>query len=286
MTATNGIAYYNGTFSAIEDARIPLTDRAVFFGDGIYEMVLARNGKSYLLEDHLDRFYKNAEVLGISFDMSRSELAGVISEALLRAGSEKTERTFAVYFQISKYSKERIHACPEGHAANLLLTVKEAVPPAPCEHCNLITYPDLRYMYCNLKTLNLLPSVIASEFAARNNAEEAVLHRNGTVTECAHSNVSIIRNGVLYTHPKCELILPGITRARLLYFARELSIPTREEAFDLNALYRAESVIISSSTKLCRLAKNIDGIPFGARPQKEAAILVKAIYNDFISSTD
>ena len=279
------IGYYNGSFAPAGEIRIPLTDRAVFFGDGIYEVILARNKNAYLLDAHLDRFYKNVATLGIEFDKTREELTDIIKIAL--SGFEgESDGTSLVYFQVSKSSKRRIHATPRGSGSNLLLTVSDTEMPCPKKTAALITYPDLRYMYCNIKTLNLLPAVIASEYAERNGADEAVLCRKNTVTECAHSNVFIIKDGILYTHPDCELILPGITKLRLFELCRRLSIPFREEAFTQDALYAADCVLISSSTKLLRIARSVDSFVYDEKRWALGRLLCEELYNDFMESTD
>ena len=275
------IAYYNGEFTPISDVRIPLSDRAVFFGDGIYEALLERGGRPHLLSEHLDRFYRNVSLMNIPFDMTRDALERLIYEAISLSGEELG----FVYFQLTKYSEVRIHACPKTKRYNLLMTVTPQKPPSKSERLKLVTYPDLRYRYCNVKTLNLIPSVIASEYAERHGADEAVLCRGEAVTECSHSNVSIIKNGILYTHPKCELILPGIAREALLCECKRLGIPRREEAFSREELCSADSVIVTSSTKICMLAEEVDKIILPTS-SPEALILCENLHKSFFEGRD
>ncbi len=274
------IAYYNGSFMPVGEVKIPLTDRAVFFGDGIYEALIARNGIPHLLDRHIERFFKNAALLGIGFDMSRGQLSALISEALALSG----ERVAFVYFQLTKFAEKRIHACPATEKYNFLMTVTEQIAPSPEKRLKLVTYPDLRYRYCNIKTLNLLPSVIASEYAERKGADEAVFYRGETVTECAHSNISAIIDGIVYTHPKCELILPGIAREALLDECRRQGIPRREEAFTRDMLYSAEALLVTSSTKICALAESVDGKKI-TTVSPEALFLCENLHKNFIETT-
>ena len=248
------IAYYNGNFTPYSETRIPLTDRAIFFGDGIYEALIARNGIPHMLDRHVERFYRNAGILGIDFDMSPEKLSKTVLEAISLSG----ETVAFVYFQLTRFADRRIHACPKTGRYNLLITVTEQAMPSPERRLKLLTYPDLRYRYCNIKTLNLLPSVIASEYAERNGADEAVFLRGDTVTECAHSNISAIIDGILYTHPTNELILPGIAREALLSECRRLRIARREEAFTKEMLYSSDALLVTSSTRICNLAESID----------------------------
>ena len=275
------IAYYNGKFMPIDEVRIPLTDRSVFFGDGIYEALIARNGILHFEERHLKRFYKNAALLGIELDMKEGDLKKLLKKALELAG----EKVAFVYFQLTKYSPVRIHACPKSNKYNFLMTVTEQKLPSSEKRLKLVTYPDLRYRYCNIKTLNLLPSVFASEYAQRHGADEAVFYRDKTVTECAHSNISAIIGGILYTHPKSDMILPGIAREALLDECRRLGIPRKEESFTKEMLYSADALLVTSSTKICNIAESIDGKKF-ALPSPEALLLCENLHKNFIETTE
>lgn len=271
------IAYYNGKFSSIEEIKIPLTDRAVFFGDGIYEALLAKDGNLHFENLHLKRFYENVKLLGLSFDMDENSLSRLLHDAVNRSGEESA----FLYFQLTKFADRRIHACPRSEKYNLLITVTPIPLPSPERKMKLVTYPDLRYGYCNIKTLNLLPSVIASEYAERNGADEAVFCRGETVTECAHSNLFVLKDGIVYTHPKCEKILPGITREALLCECRKLGIARREEAFTREFMYSADAILVTSSTKICSIAESIDGI---SMPEKSytAELICKNLHDNFI----
>ena len=275
------IAYYNGKFLPINEVRIPLTDRAIFFGDGIYEALIARGGKPHLLMKHIDRFFTNASLLGLTFDKSREELIALIDNSILLSGEESA----FVYFQLTKYAEKRIHACPKTDKYNFLITVTDVPPPSPEKRLKLVTYPDLRYEYCNIKTLNLLPSVIASEYAERKGADEAVFYRGSTVTECAHSNISAIIGGILYTHPKDRHILPGIAREALLEECRRHGIPKREEPFTREMLYSADALLVTSSTKICSLADTVDGKKI-SDSSPEALFLCENLHKNFTDSTD
>ena len=112
-----------------------------------------------------------------------------------------------------------------------------------------------------------------------------MLCRGETVTECAHSNISIIKNGILYTHPKCELILPGIAREALLDEAKRLGIPRREEAFSREALWSADAALVTSSTKICMLADSVDGKSY-ALFSPEALLLCENLHKNFLETED
>ena len=273
------IGYYNGKFLPLSEIRVPLTDRAIFFGEGIYEALIARNGKLHFPEKHIERLFLNLSLLGIPFDKTAEELTSLLNEALMLSG----EKMALVYLQVTGYSERRIHTPPQTDRYNLLITVTDCPAPDLSKRMKLVTYPDLRYRYCNMKTLNLLPSVLAANYAERNGADEAVFIRDNTVTECSKSNIFAVKDGIVYTHPKGNLILPGIAREALLNECRRLKIPKCEEPFPKEMLYSADALIVTSSTRICSLAESIDAKPL----DKECDIalaLCENLHNNFTES--
>lgn len=183
-----------------------------------------------------------------------------------------------LYWQVTRGTAPRDHAFPGADVpSNLWITLKPITPPARSAHLRLITAEDTRYLHCDIKTLNLLPNVMAAQRAAEAGCDECVFHRGEVVTECAHSNISILKNGVFLTHPADCYILPGITRALLLDACHTLGIPTLEQAFTLGELFEADEIIVSSTTQGGRLAREIDGKPVGGR----AEVLFQQIQNAY-----
>ena len=134
---------------------------------------------------------------------------------------------------------------------------------------------------CDVKTVNLLPAVLASKKAADNGCDEAVFVRDGIVTECAHSNIAIVKDGILYTHPLSPFILPGVTRKRLLYFCDKLKINYVEKGFSYGDMSDADEILVTSTTKLCLAAKKIDGIEIKNFKSEVGARLICALREDF-----
>ena len=275
------IAYYNGKICEIGEVAIPLSDRAVFFGDGIYDAAIGRGGVIYLEDEHIDRFVGNAGKMGIPLPFGKEELRSLLRELASRSGEE----CFFIYFQLTRYSQERRHACRERERSNLLITVTPAALPDPKRQITLVSYPDRRYGYCHIKTLNLLPAVLASSYAEGMGADEAVFYRGGTVTECAHSNISIIKGGTLITHPTDRRILPGITRAKMIGICREMGMAVAERPFTRRELAGADAVLVSSSSKLCLTAASIDGVPIRVRARELADGICRTFFEDFMAKT-
>lgn len=274
-------AYYNGEFLNFSDVRIPLTDRGVFFGDGIYDAAIGKAGRIYLEGEHLDRFYCNAKKINIPFNMKRSSLAKLLHRLIKLSGYEE----YFIYFQLTRYSKERCHAFDDTSLSNLLITIKKYSLPDFEKPLKLITENDIRYGMCDVKTLNLLPAVLASKKAINMGCDEAIFIRDGEITECAHSNISIIKNGTLLTHPRGPHILPGITRKRVLYMCEKLSIPYREISFSRKELIDADAVLVTSTTKFCLSADIIDGEKVGKAGDITSKRLISAMKNDFFDSS-
>jgi D-alanine transaminase len=265
------IGYYNGASGPIDTMTIPMNDRVVYFGDGVYDATYAVNHIIFALEDHIDRFYRSCAKMEIPFAMDKAELRGVLQGLVDKV---EDSASLMVYWQTTRGTGTRNHAFPPKDVRpNLLVTVRPNPLRAIDKRYKLITIEDTRFLHCDVKTLNLIPSVMASQRAKESGCDEAVFHRGDLVTECAHSNVHIIQGGTFRTAPLTNLILPGTARGHLLKLAQMSGIPTREEAFTLRELMEADEVIVSSAGTLCNAACEIDGKPVGGKAPK----LLKAL---------
>jgi D-alanine transaminase len=260
-----------------------MNDRACYFGDGLFEVAYARNGKIYALDEHISRMYASADFLGYVMPLSQEELTALLYE--LSAKVDCNEQL--IYWQVSRGTELRSHAPASPLKANLWVTIREKKMLPPYEPMTLITAPDTRFFHCNMKTLNLLPTVMASIAAKEAGADEAIFHRDGRVTECAHSNICIIRDdGTVQTAPADELILPGVTRAHMIRACEELGVPCIEEPFTLEELMNAAEVVVLSSGTQFRPTRLVDGIPVGGRAPELVARFQEKLYGDFLKQTD
>ena len=273
-------AYYNGEYCDFCDVRIPLTDRCVFFGDGIYDAVIGKNGGIYLENNHISRFCENSKKLKLNLGMNEKELSEILHNVIRKSGFEE----YFIYFQLTRSLNERRHEFGESKESNLLITIKPHTMPSKDTFLKLITTEDIRYRMCNMKTLNILPSVLASQKAHEAGCDEAVFHREGVVTECAHSNILIVKDGVLKTHPDCELILPGIMKSRLLFLAREMNIHVEEKPFTLQQLYSADEILVSATGKLCLRANIVDKKVLKESSSNVGKLLIEEIFDDYSKS--
>ena len=275
------LGYYNGKVGLIEDISVPITDRAFYFGDGVYDAVMCRNNIPYLLSEHIERLYHNCTLLDIVPPICKKELFDTITQLVKEVdGKEKF-----VYFHISRGSGLRNHSYERGEG-NLCIMIKPQPLDNVYEKMDTVLEEDIRYHLCYIKTLNLLPSVLTAQSATKNKCEEAILHRGGIVTECSHSNVSILKNGVLITAPLDKYILPGVTRAHLIACAKKHHIKVEERKYNLEELFNADEIIITSSSKMARGVKSINKIEVGAKDEKTLAVLRDTLYQNYINATN
>lgn len=262
------IGYYNGVVDLQENICIPMLDRANYFGDGCYDALYSRNYRPYCLGPHIERLYSSASMLDITPPMTKGEMTDLIGELMKKCDSGD----LFIYIQLSRGTGPRSHVYTPDMKSNLWITmtpksVENTYVPTKC-----ITVPDTRFYHCNIKTIDLLPNVMAATKAHHAGAHEAIFFRessagsgDGIVTEGTHSNVHAIIDGVFRTHPTDEQILPGIARANIISACRRLGIPYSEQPFTRSDLFRADEVIISSSGSFCIPVSEIDGIKVGRR---------------------
>ena len=223
------LGYYNGTVDELELMRVPMLDRACYFGDGVYDVTYCRNYHIYALDEHIDRFYHSAELLRITPTMDKAAFRELVNSLVKRLDSGNQW----VYFQWSRGTELRNHAFPADSKANLWIMLKPAEIRDTYQPMRCITLDDTRYYHCNVKSLNLLPNVLATQATVEAGVDECILHRGDTVTECAHSNLSVLKDGTLITHPANEMILAGTGRAHLIATCKAFGIPVVERTYTL-----------------------------------------------------
>lgn len=269
------LGYYNGKYGEIDEMTIPMNDRVCFFGDGVYDATYSRNYKIFAIDDHVSRFMNSAKLLEIDLGMTKEEIKDILNEMVSKMD---TGENF-VYFQATRGAGPRNHVFPDdGSKARFWINIFHREIVDLNKKVKLITMEDTRFLHCNIKTLNLIPSVVASQRAKEAGCDETIFHRGGRVTECAHTNVHIIKDGVFITAPTDNLILPGIARKHIIAACRRLSIPVSEVPYTLDYLMNADEVMISSAGSLCLAAEEIDGKKVGGR----ADGILKAIQNEVL----
>lgn len=261
------VGYYNGEIKPVEELSVPALDRAVYFGDGVYDVVICRNRKPFTLDMHIDRFYNSCQALKINFSMSKSELAALLKQLIAMADDADT----VVYWQASRGTAGRKHEFPaETVEPNLLIMITPWKMGDMKKALRLITVEDTRFLHCDIKTLNLIPNVMATQRAVEANCQEVVFHRGERVTECAHSSLFLFMDGKVVMPPLDEYILPGITRKVVAQLCATNGIICEERIFTLQEMMQADEILVASTTKHFAPVEEIDGIKVGG---KDAALL-------------
>lgn len=252
----------NGEIRDRSAVQVDLEDRGFQFGDGIYEVIRIYNGSFFTFTEHLARLERSARELKIKLPISVDLLAEKAMQLVEIEGIEEG----ILYIQVTRGAAPRVHHFPEQIEANLYAYAK--VYPRPLttikEGVTAILVEDIRWLRCDIKSTNLLGNVLAKQAAKEAGAFEAIQHRGNLVTEGSSSNVLIVKNNKIFTHPANNLILNGITRQVLFTLAKEAGIPVIEESFSVEELLNADEVMITSTTSEITPIIAVQGKKIGA----------------------
>jgi len=250
------IAMINDDIVPLEKLDICYLDRGTFFGDGVYETLRSYNGKIFAIDDHLDRL-KNSleavEIKSIDLDRIRNKITSAFAEAKIPDAK--------IYLHITRGSAIRWHGGND-FEPNFFLTVMDAPDTAELKAngINVITYPDIRWQKCHIKTLNLLPNVMAVRKAEKNNAKEAIfVDAADRITEGAVSAFFAVIAGRLHTAPLSANILPSVSRKYVLKAAKAIGIEIAEECIPRKKAQQANELFISSTSKNITPVVRFDG---------------------------
>lgn len=276
-TSHDGLVWLNGTITPYGEARVALEDRGFVFADGVYEVIRAYDGRPFALQAHLDRLRRSAAGIEIDLPQADAELRAIIGDLLAQSGAREAE----IYMQLTRGVARRNHPFPEGVPPTLVVGVRSLreLPDSLWETgVTAITVDDERWARCDLKTIGLLPNVLAKQKAQRRNAFEALFVRQGCLTEGSSTNVLLVREGRLISPLADNRILPGVTRAEVLRLAREAGIPVEERDVLADELSRAHEVFLASTRLEVMPVVAVDGREVGAgRPGPITAQLLAAL---------
>ncbi|MFL5598621.1 MAG: aminotransferase class IV [Gemmatimonadaceae bacterium] len=258
--------YLNGQFLPRAEARVSVEDRAFVFGDGVYEVLRSINGRLFAARFHNDRLRRSLEGIQISLrgDDSPERFVEIGRQLLRDNGLQSGEAT--LYVQVSRGAATRAHAFPPQEVQpTIYISVAQFTPYSGLAQsgASAISHPDLRWGRCDLKTLNLLPNVLAAETAKQRGAFEAMLIRDGIVTEGAKTNFFGVVNGALRTHPCDTHILPGITRSVLRDLAREVGVALDETPIEVDEIPRLTELFLTGTTTDVMPIVRLDDMPVG-----------------------
>lgn len=273
------LAWVNGEITELAEAKVSFLDHGYFYGFGVYEAFKLYDGKVFAIEDHLNRLERSMKEIKIQPDFTRDELKDNIVDLVTRSKLKKA----LVYLQVTRGVGPRSHKPLQNSKPTLSMFVSY-LPPIPETYrqhgVKAIIVPDDRWAHPFIKTLNLLPNILAKQTADEHDAFEAIFVReNGNITEASSSNVFAVIGGVVVTPPTDGKILAGITRTILLRVLEKNKIPFREDYFTEEQLKKADEVFITNTGAEVLPITNLDS---QAINDGKVGLITKNLYDLFM----
>ncbi len=257
------VAYVNGAFQPIGQAMVSIEDRGFQFADGVYEVIATYGGRPYAMDEHLGRLHRSLREIRIDFDVSA--LPALVEEGIRRSGFDET----LVYIQVTRGAAPRNHEFPDRPPVpTVVMTVKQLERPEPRLYesgVKVITTTDLRWKRCDIKSIALLPNILAKQQAHEAGAYESLLVDDlGQVTEGSSTSAFMVSGGAVSTSPAGPHILPSITRGILLEIIRDLGIPLHERFCRVEEYLSADEAFLAGTSTEAMPVVQIDDTPVGA----------------------
>lgn len=253
------IVYLNGDYLPLEQARISPLDRGFTFGDGVYEVIPVYNGRIFRLHEHLVRLENSLRLIYMRNPLPLPEWERILHK--LVADNEGDDQS--IYLQVTRGVSARDHAFDDGMQPTVFIMTKPLPQPDNSTGGHAIVREDIRWQWCHIKAITLLPSVLLRYEARQANAREAILTRDGKVTEGAASNVFVCQDGRISTPPKNERLLPGITRDLVIELLQDSGLGCEETDISEAELRAADEIWITSSTQEIVPIIRLDDRPVG-----------------------
>jgi len=252
------VAFINGAFVPLAEAKVSIEDRGFQFGDGIYEVIRTYKGHPFSLDAHLARLDRSAKALDLTQPYSSADWTRHILEGVKQAAYPEAK----IYLQITRGVAPRDHAYSDEATPTIVMTVREFHPldrSVQATGVEAMTTEDIRWGRCDIKSVNLLANVLARQRVKQAQVFEAILVHAGLVTEGAVSNVMVVQRGTVVTAPEGPRILSGVTRSVVLDLAQREGLPVQERFVSQADLYEADEVFLTGTTVEVLAVVRIDG---------------------------
>lgn len=237
------LVYLNGDYSLLQETKISVLDRGFLFGDGIYEVIPVYKGVIFHFERHIARLERNLAAVRLQSPLDGQQLREIIQRLITRENQE------SVYLQISRGVAKRDHGFPEIIKPSVFVMVSTVIQTPPSQGIACVTLEDDRWQHCDIKNIALLPNVLLRQQAHDQDADEAILIREGVVTEGAASNVFIVLKDQIITAPLGPYILPGVTRDIVIELLQNAGMAVQQRLYSEQELQEASEIWVTSSTK-------------------------------------
>ena len=256
------LVYLNGEYLPLNEAKVSVLDRGFIFGDGVYEVIPSYGCKALRFEHHMQRLQNSLAAVRIDNPLSNSQWLEIIEKLIANTDSQDQY----IYLHITRGVASRDHRFPDKVKPTVFVmssVLKSVDPDILQSGVAAVTLDDIRWQYCNIKAIALLPNILLRQQAVDKGAAEAILIRDGYMTEGAASNVFIVKNGIIKTPPKDQRLLPGITRDLIVEIAQTHNMPVEEVAISESEFLSADEIWLSSSTKEILPVTQINAKPLG-----------------------
>ncbi len=269
--------YLNGEFLPREAATLSIDDRGFIFGDGVYEVTRVINGALFESARHLKRLGRGLADMRLTPQESLADIETISQRLVLENGLQDGEGI--VYLQITRGAAPRTHHFPPAGTRCTVFLSAKAISPPHAERATgvkVVTYPDIRWSRCDIKTVNLIPAVWAKQHATDHGVFESIFVRDSAITEGSHTNCFGVIDGELRTYPASNYILGGITRDVAIEVAHELGVPFSDRPFHVQDLPRLQEFFLTGTTTDVMPVVEIDGHRVGdGRPGR----ITQALYD-------
>ena len=274
------MVFLNGKFIPVEEARIPVLDRGFIFGDGVYELIPVYSRVPFRMDEHLARLERSLAAVRIRNPYSRAEWRDIILQLIAKQPFEDQ----GVYFQVTRGVAKRDHALPKDAAPTVFVMSNPLVNP-PQELVErgaaAVSAVDNRWHRCDIKSISLIGNCLLRQASADAGAAETILFRDGKLTEASASNVFVVKDGVILSPPKSNLILPGITYDVIAEIAQAAGLPLEYRDIGEAEVRGADEVWITSSSKEVLAIVTLDGKPVAGGRPGPVFRRVHALYQEF-----
>jgi D-alanine transaminase len=274
------MVYLNGRFLPIEEATVPVLDRGFIFGDGVYELIPVYSRVPFRLDEHLARLERSLGEVKIRNPFSRTQWRDIIYRLIDAQAFEDQ----GVYFQVTRGVAKRDHAFPKDAQPTVFMMANPLVTPpreAVQKGALAVSAQDNRWLRCDIKSISLIGNCLLRQVSAEAGAAETILFRDGKLTEASASNVFVVKNGVILSPPKGNLILPGITYDVVTELAQANGLPLELRDVSEKEVRGADEIWVTSSSKEVLPIVALDGAQVGEGRPGPVFARMHQLYQEF-----
>ncbi len=277
----NQTVYLNGDFLPIDEAKISVLDRGFLFGDGVYEVIPVFANKPFRLHEHLLRLDDSLKGIRLESPFNHREWKAIFSSLI----EKSSDADLSIYLQVTRgATPKRDHSLPKAPKPTIFAMCNPmplSAPPEEQKGACAITLEDNRWHACNVKAITLLANILLRQKAVDKGCAEAILLRNGMVTEGAASNLFAVIDNQLVTPPKSNHVLPGITRDLIIELANANGLPCEERAISAEELQQADEIWVTSSTREILPIIKLDNTQIGSGIPGPIWLKMQTLYQNY-----